>query len=425
MSIRRAVPGGLLDAGLASLASFCTTSYATWLLTPADLGTYALFFSAFLVAAVVSTQVVFSPAEILALRYESSRRLRLLEQSLRLGFLPVLGAAIVGVLAAVAGSAGAPSDVVTPLALTSGACVLVSPVQDHMRRLLHSAGHSWRAATMSATLLVIVLACLLLLHRLGIGPAWVPFGSLFVANATSLVVGLLLVLGKRRSLEPLERLKIGELARLGRWLLPIGLTPTAASFVAGVLVTHFASASALGYVQAAGLLSQPMYVLTVGLSAVLGPRLMQAGAERRADDARRVSRPFWIGLVVAASLYLLGAGFPWPLNPLPQLVPNAYVVAGLVPLMVIAQSLQGMLQPLRMQLTGARWFRTLLRLELSSSTLLCLGSASAAITGPFALPLGSIAWGLVGLYLLGRACHRLYAEKPQPAEGRSRLSQFP
>jgi hypothetical protein len=425
MSVRRAVPGGLIDAGLASLASFCATSYATRLLAPADLGTYALFFSAFLMAAVVSTQLLFWPAEISALRYEGSRRLRLLEQSLRLGFLPVVGAAIVGVLAAVAGSAGAPSEVVLPLALTSGACVLVSPVQDHTRRLLHSAGHSWHAATMSATLLGALLACILVLHLLHIGPAWVPFGSLALANATSLAIGLLLVVGKRRSLEPLERLRLGELVRLGRWLVLIGLTPTTASFIAGVLVTHFASASALGYVQAAGLLSQPMYVLTVGLSAVLGPRLMQAGAERREELARRVSRPFWIGLVVAASLYLLGAGFPWRLNPLPQLVPNAYIVGGLMPLMVIAQSLQGMLQPFRMQLTGARWVRTLLRLELSSSALLCLGSGTAAITGAFALPLGSIAWGVVGLCLLGRACRRLYVEEPQPAEGRTRSSRFP
>jgi O-antigen/teichoic acid export membrane protein len=415
MSIRRAVPGGLLDAGLASLASFCTTSYATWLLTPADLGTYALFFSAFLVATVVSTQVVFSPAEISALRYESSRRLRLLEQSLRLGFLPVLGAAIVGVLAAMAGSAGAPGDVAAPLALTSGACALVSPVQDHVRRLLHFAGHSWRAATMSATLLGTVLACLLLLHQLGVRPAWVPFGSLLLANTISLVVGLLMAAGKRRHLEPLERLRIGRLVRLGRWLVLIGLTPTTASFLAGVLVTHLASASDLGYVQAAGLLSQPVYVLMVGLSAVLGPRLMQAGAERRGELARRVSRPFRLGLVVATSLYLLAVGFRWLLNPLPELVPNAYVVGGLLPLMIIGQSLQGILQPFRAQLTGARWVRTLLRLELFSSAFLCLGSASAGVAGPYALPLGSIAWGVVGWYLLGRACRRLYVEAPQPA----------
>jgi O-antigen/teichoic acid export membrane protein len=416
MSVRRAVPAGLLDAGLASLASFSVTSYATRFLVPADLGTYALFFGAFLMGAVVSTQLLFSPAEIASLRYEGARRLRLLDQSLLLGLLPALAAAITSVLAAVVGSTGA-GDVVAPFALTSGACVLVSPVQDHVRRLLHFAGHSWRAAMMSATLLGTVLACLFLSHRLGLRPSWVPFGALSLANAISLVVGLLLAAGKRRNLEALERLRIGQLVRLGRWLVLIGITPTAASFVAGVLVTHFASATALGYVQAAGLLSQPMYVLMVGLSAVLGPRLLQAGAERRSELARRVSRPFRVGLVAAALLYLLGVGFRWPLNPLPDLLPSAYVVGGLVPLMIIGQTLQGLLQPPRAQLTGAGRVRTLLGLELSSSALLCLGSASAGITGPFALPLGSIAWGVVGLYLLGRACRRLYVEAPIPAQG--------
>jgi O-antigen/teichoic acid export membrane protein len=416
MTVRRAVPAGLLDAGLASLASFSATSYATRFLAPADLGTYALFLGAFLMGVVVSTQLLFSPAEIASLRYNGARRLRLLDQSLLLGSLPALGAAIAAVLAAIVGSVGAPGDVVVPLALTSGTCALVGPVQDHVRRLLHFAGYSWRAAAMSATLLGTVLASLLLLHRFDVDPIWVPFGSLSVANAISLLTGLLLVAGQRRNFEGLERLKIGQLIGLGRWLVLIGLTPTAAIFVAGVLVTKIASATDLGYVQAAGLLSQPMYVLTVGLSAVLGPRLLQAGAERSSELAHRTSRLFRIGLVTAALAYTLGVGFRWPLNPLPHVVPSAYVVGGLLPLLIIGQTLQGMLQPSRSQLTGAGWVRTLLRLELSSSIFFCLGSASAGVLGPFAMALGSIAWGVVGLYLFGRASRRLYLETTIPAE---------
>jgi O-antigen/teichoic acid export membrane protein len=415
MSVRRAVPAGLLDAGLASCASFSATWYATRVLAPAEVGTYALFFGAFLMGAVVSTQLLFSPAEIESLRYQDARRVRLLDQSLRLGFLPALGAAVIGVLAAVAGSAGAPADVVAPLALTSGACTLLSPMQDHVRRLMHFAGHSWRAATMSATLLVTVLACLLLLPRLGTSPPWVPFGALLLANAISLVLGILLA-RKRRGQEALEPLRIGQLVRLGRWLMLIGLTPTAASFVAGVLVTHLASSTALGYAQAASLLSQPMYVFTVGLSAVLGPRLLQAGAERRSELARRISRPFRAGLLGAALLYLLGSSLRWPFNPLPALVPNAYVVGGLLPMMVVGQTLQGLLQPSRLQLIGVGWVRTLLRLEVVSSAFLCLGSASAGITGSFALPLGSIACGVIGFYLMERECRRLYMQAPEPIE---------
>jgi O-antigen/teichoic acid export membrane protein len=415
MSIRRAVPAGLLDAGLASLGSFSATSYATRFLSPADLGTYALFLGAFLIGAVVSTQLLFSPAELASLRYEGRRRLRLLEQSLLLGLLPVLCAAIAVVFAAMMASAGAPSYVVAPLALTSGACALVSPVQDHVRRLLHFAGHSWHAAAMSATLLGTVIACLLLLHRLGVRPIWVPFGALSLANAISLVVGLLLAARKCRDLEPLERLRVGQLVRLGRWLVLIGLTPASANFVAGVLVTHVANAATLGYVQAAGLLGQPMYVLTIGLSAVLGPRLLQAGAERRDELARRVSRPFRAGLMAAAALYILASNLRWPLNPLPQLVPNAYVIGGLLPLMIVGQTLQGIMQPSRLQLTGAGWVRRLLRLELISSAFLCLGSASAGIIGPFAVALGSITWGVVGSFLLGRACRQLYLKTPIPS----------
>ena len=58
-SVRRALPAGLLDAALASLASFIVTFYAARSLPAAGLGIYALFFNAFIMAAVVPTQLLF------------------------------------------------------------------------------------------------------------------------------------------------------------------------------------------------------------------------------------------------------------------------------------------------------------------------------------------------------------------------------
>jgi O-antigen/teichoic acid export membrane protein len=406
-SVRRALPAGLLDAAMASLASFIVTFYAARSLPSADLGTWALFFNAFIMAAVVPTQLLFSPAEIASLPYAGRRRLGLLDQSLRLGCLPAIGAAVLGTLAAMAGSTGAPGAVVVPLSLTCVLCTAVSPVQDHVRRLLHFAGVSWRAATMSIVQLVTVLGSLLLLTWLRVPTPWLPFGALLTANVVSLSVGLILAV-ERRNYQPLERVAVRDLLRFGRWLLLVGFTPAAAWFLSGVLVTRLAGAATLGYVEAARVVSMPVFVLMMGLSAVLTPRLMEAAAERRSDRARLASLAFRIIIVVSGVLYLLAVGFRWRLNPLLPLLPNAYAVQGIVSLMIIGQLLQGVLQPPRAELMGAGRVGQLFRLSLAASLPLCLIAATAGMTGAFAAPLGLVAQGIVGLSLLEWARRRIY-----------------
>jgi O-antigen/teichoic acid export membrane protein len=398
----------LLDAALASLASFIVTFYAARSLPSADLGTWALFFNAFIMAAVVPTQLLFSPAEIASLPYAGRRRLRLLDQSLPLGWPPALGAAVLGTLAAMAGSTGAPGAVMVPLAVTCLLCTAVSPVQDHVRRLLHFAGASWCAAAMSVVQLVTVLGSLVLLTRLLVPTPWLPFGALLTANVVSLSVGLILA-AERRNYQPLERMAVRDLFRFGRWLLLVGLTPAAAWFLSGVLVTRLAGAATLGHVEAARVVSMPVFVLTMGLSAVLVPRLMEAAAERRSDRARLASLPFRIIIVVSGVLYLLVVGFRWRLNPMLPLLPSAYAVPGVVSLMIIGQLLQGILQPPRAELMGAGWVGLLFRLSVAASLALCLIAATADVTGAFAAPLGLVAQGIVGLWLLGRARRRIYA----------------
>ena len=409
--LSRAVPAGLVDAGCASIASFAVGLYAARFLHPAELGAYALFFTAFSMAAVLPTQLFFSPAEIASLPYEGRRRLRLLDQSLRLGSLPSIGVSAIGVLAAMAGSAGTSDTVLIALAISSFLCTAVSPVQDHVRRLLHFAGRSWWAAAMSMIQLGVTVGALLLSTELGLPTPWVPFGALFAANVVSLSMGLWLA-AERRSHPALDRIRFADVLPLGRWLMLTGLTPAVARFIAAVLITQLAGAATLGYVEAARLVSQPVFVLMLGLSAVLGPAAMNAAAERRKAQARLVSRPFKLMIVGFGLAYLLVAGFRTPLNPLPVLVPNAYVTIALLPLMILAQILQGVLQPFRLELTGAGRGQPLLWQEIISSAFLCLVSATAGVIGAFAAPLGALAQATSAWWLLRRARRRIY----DPAE---------
>jgi hypothetical protein len=131
--------------------------------------------------------------------------------------------------------------------------------------------------------------------------------------------------------------------------------------------------------------SQPVYVLHMGLAAVFTPGLLKAGSERAAGLASRLSFPFKALLSAGALLYLLAVSFAWPLNPLPRLLPSAYVVAWAIPLTILALLLQGILHPARSELMSAGHAPRLLRLEIASSSLLCLLAATAPLTGVLAV----------------------------------------
>jgi O-antigen/teichoic acid export membrane protein len=408
MGLHRIVPAGLIDVGCASLATFGVGLYAVRVFPPATLGVYSLFLAAFLAAAIVPAELLFVPAEIAALPYRGARRLRLLAQSLRIAWLPALLAAILASCLATAGAIGAAPGAVESLAWTAAICTFLSPLQDHVRRLMHLAGRSWRAAAISVIQLATVGVALLLSAPLHIPATLVPFGGLALANGVSLSIGLLLA-REGRAFPALERLSVRGILRSGRWLMLLRLIPALAGFVSGVLVAHLANAATLGHVEAARVAAQPVIVLATGLSAVFGPRLMESGANRRLDLARPVSRTFQLLVLALGLLYFASAGFPWRPNPLPEIMPKAYAVTGLLPLMIAAQLLDGLPTPYRSELVGAGQGRAMVFLEGPASALQCLVSASAGLTGAFAKPLGMLTQSAVAYSLLRSARNRLYA----------------
>ena len=83
--------------------------------------------------------------------------------------------------------------VVAPLALTAALTTILSPVQDHLRRVFHLADQSWRAAATSAVQFGVATVCLAVGYfAFDVPAAWLPFGSLAVANAASLTAGFAL-----------------------------------------------------------------------------------------------------------------------------------------------------------------------------------------------------------------------------------------
>lgn len=422
--LRRVLPGGVVDASLASLATFGAGIAATRILSPSDLGVYAVFFAVFVMAAVVPQQLLFVPVEIVAVSHPLELRLGMLVRSLRLGAATAVASSVLVGLAVVATAGKAGSELLLPLTVTAALTTILSPIQDHIRRLLHAAQLSWRAAGVSAVQLGAVLAALPVLNAVA-SAAWVPFGALAVANACSLGWALAAT-WRHRDRRPAELPSARRLVRVGRWLLLTSLVPTAGGFVAAVIISELAGSDVLGLAEAARIAAQPLFVLGVGLSVVLGPRSMEAAMNQDRRSARRQARALQLPLVAASIVFLAWASVDWVGNPLSQLIPAAYQVAGLVAVSGLANMLFGMVNPYRNELAGAGRERQLAIVDMLTTGGLVVGAATAAATAEFARALGIILTSLgrmVGYRPALAAVYRSPADdrpSPSSAAGRPR-----
>ena len=407
---------GLLDAGLASLATFTIGIYAVRVLDPTLLGGYALTYQAIFLVGIIPANLVFVPVEIRVVEHPPRDRLGHLGRALWMGVPASLLAALAVAAWVPIAPPEIPSDAVLALTLTGIATAALSPVQDHVRRMLHSGGESWPAAIVSGTQFVFAVAGLGALHEAGVAATWIPFGALAIANTFSLAAGLIAARrGARNARDGADPdYGFGDLARGGSWLVGGGLLNPATGFVSAALVSRLASAAALGYAEAARVVAQPVWVLAVGLSSVLGPRSMEAARERRIDRTRPVRRAYLLPIVAFGLVNLGWFGFDWALNPLGWLLPAAYAIPGLVAVSIFAQLLASTIFPYRSELLGARKEATYTRIEVVASVARTITSTSAVVVRAFAIPLGIIAVWIVRWIGIRRALRSVYPEGPAP-----------
>ena len=218
------------------------------------------------------------------------------------------------------------ADTLIALAVSGSAAAFVSPIQDHLRALLHLSGKSWIAALVSSVQFGGIVAGLVLIRT--VDHAWTPFGALALANVLSTSAGLLAArFLKEKGVRPPKR----ELFSIGRWLLIMGLAASGASFIASALVEALAGPAALGYVEGARVVARPLQVFGMGLLAVLGPRSMEAAVSSDQHAARRLRRAFAMFTLLVGLPYALFVTVQWSWNPLVALLPDAYFVEGFDP----------------------------------------------------------------------------------------------
>lgn len=392
----------VLDTACASLATFGVGLFAARAYPVEVLGLYELFFLMWLLAALVPRQLVMLPTEIRAAQMPPEQRMGLLDAGLRRAVAPGVVAGAVGVVITAAVAPRIGSGALWPLAVTTLAATVLSPLQDHLRYTLHIAERSWGAAQVSMVQLSSVLAALGLLLLLDVPAGFVPFGALAAANVVSLTVGMRMNAAARAS-ERVPAPPIAELLQTGRWLLPQAVGSFLGTYLAGLVVTFLAGAASLGYASAARLAAQPVFVLIQGLTSVLGPRSLAAAAEMRYDEVLRLRRQFIGAALGASTVYLALVAVPSPLNPLPVLLPLAYVVPGLVAVSVAANMLAALSSPQRYELLGRGRERWLAGAQGAGGVVQVVTAAATAALGAFARPLSLLVQNLALAGIFWRA----------------------
>lgn len=406
---RLGIGAGVVDAAMSSLATFLTGLVAATILGDAELGVYAIFFTAFNFAQVIANNLIYVPSEVVAVAWPPAHRTRVLTQSIFYGIGPSLaGAMAIGIATLVAAQTST-ADVVTPLTITAAVTTFLWPTQDHVRRMLHIADRSWAAATISATQVAISAASIGVMLVLDVTKEWIPFGALAIANLLSLILGL--ILSKPWAAEPaLERLDPRSLMRSGVWLMiGVGVEPVAA-FGAASIITFAAGLEVLGYAEAARIAAVPIIVIGVGLGYVMGPRVMRAAISNDRAASHHNHHRFNRFLISASVVYAVVVGFDWIGNPMASLVPKAYVVPGLVVATVFANVFLAAIVLLVQELTAAKRSRVIGIVSIISAPFQLLAAATAGVTRAFARPLSLTVGNGVRLFGTSRAIAGIYNE---------------
>jgi hypothetical protein len=399
---------GFLDAGLASLAGLVGSLYAARVFAIDQLGLFSLFFIMFQILGLVPARLVLVPAQVVALDLPTPERPAILARSMPLGVLAGLASLPLVWVVVLISPGGDRADYLA-FGLTSATMVLLSPLQDHVRFMLHMARRSAAAASVSALQLLLAASALLGLHLAGVPPRWLPFGSLSLANAGSLTFALLLAHPPHLTADRWPGTR--AILRAGGLLVPAQLLPLVGTLGAAGLVARLASTEALGAAEAARVIAAPIFVAGLGLVQVLGPQIMDAARRGQTRDLLVASRTFAAVHLVLTGAYLAVVGWSYGFNPAELAIPAAYTVAGLVAFRIVASAATIVAGIPGTALLGVEDNRGLLlastvAIVVQLAMAILFAAALEAMAVPAAELAGAIALGLVTLLRLRRRVDR-------------------
>lgn len=241
-------------------------------LDDAVFGAYALLFYASLLATQIAALLVFGPTEILATERPVAARLTGLRATVRRGARYAALAAGLAGLGAVPAVGDVDSASLMKLILGAIAFAFLTPIQDHIRSMLHVSDRSSQAAAVSLVQLAALVVGALVLHQ--VDPVLVPFFALAIANLISGAFGLVRVGRAGRGQPPDPK----EIRGIGPWLLAAGAANTGFSLFSSLILERFIGLGAIGLLEAARVVARPVQVVGHGFNAIFAPRSREAVA---------------------------------------------------------------------------------------------------------------------------------------------------
>ncbi|MCC6434734.1 MAG: hypothetical protein IT196_06855 [Acidimicrobiales bacterium] len=412
-SAARSLPAGLADVALASATSFVIGIDAARHLDVVSLGLWGLIFSAYLLAAVVPTEFILVPLEAALVSQSPQRQLRSVPRTLIIASLVGIPASVLAMTLAASFSSGVPSTVAGRTALIGVLLGVTSPLQDHVRRLMHQAGWSAGAAMVSACQVVVAVVAVIGLHVLGVRGLYIPPLALALSNLSSLTFGVIAA-RRRAGPGPGGAIDLYRATRMGSWLLGAGVADRATQFACLALLSLFVGNVGVGQYESTRVAAQPVLVFALGVLSVYRRPMMRSAQERDRRGARRAGRAYAALVFLAAGAYAAVAAVRWQANPLPRLTPAAYDRAGFLVAVLAATAVTAIAMAPTSELVGAGWAKPYARqivVQAGVLVALCLGALTLG-AGVFAWPIALGGRGLLLVVALRRQTRLLYGTTP-------------
>ncbi len=384
MRSSRKLVAGLLDAGCAALGTFLAGIIAVRSLDTTTLALYAVLFSATVFAMLLPRQLHYIPSQIAA-NLEPDLRSPDIRGDARRAGLVSAGTFVIVVISGLllVGTTNWVTCLV--MGLTAAAYAVVSPMQDHVRASLHLVDRHFSAALTSVTLACVTgAACILsVTHAQAAGTDLLPFGSLFLGNVASLVVGLLLL----RAAQLHQRYTPAALVVRARFLFA-ELAVQGAWFACNYVVLFVLGAAALGHLETARVTASPINILSTAVLTFMGPamlRKLHATKDNPHGPRGEIVRTV-IVLVVGGGIYIaILAAF----SPVFSTILDKHIDVGLSTARIVGFTIEGTSSIAAFIVFAMGQTKSALGMAITAGGMgLGLTALGTLVIGPYALPVG-------------------------------------
>lgn len=401
---RAALLAGVSDSAIASLATFVVAIYAVQQLMLDELAAYSMVFTTFVIVTAAAQYSLFIPYEVEIVGQDDARQLGEPLRALRAVWPLLLGLTPVCLIGAVVAGYVTGTGTSWQLAASASVTGILSPIQDHVRRIMHQVGRSNLSAQLSATHAVVAIAVLIVLSagHLPVSKIAMPFIALTSGNIGSLLFAMLITRAYRRSsLDELRQPALSDLIATGKWMAVTGIVPLLSSLIVAAGISILSDPASVGYAETARVVAQPMMVLSAGLVAAHRRSALLVGVTKERADWIEIDRRYIRAFMPLAVIYMLAITYIRVTGPMNDILLKASHVPGLLIVTMLSAMAMAATGLRRISLMGAKQESSVAAVEVSANAVRIMLLGAAATLGAMTIPIGL---GLAAVMRIGAYC---------------------